>query len=436
MNYTDYEFYNWVRGICSITVLVTIYLGVASKKQYYYYYGLRVLFITLFFFRNIAQGGVREFLDAILIANIFFHYHFKCLYILSLFDVKSNDYERYVMLKRINFTILLGGLFFIIFNFYGGVAYQISIAKYAIPIYFVFLIPGYSVFIRHLKEKIYLFLYPSMFMDLCIVVSLVLAFWFETSFQQYFGIHPIFIFYFGVFVQTIFYSVYINYYLVEKEEKINRNELILVNKSKELSEFRIKTLRSRLEADFIHSSMNIIKNKVIHRKTEEAINYITNLSKLLRNILNSSVNDDISLKDELTFLKNYVSLEKEKLIGDVSLEIDLKEDFEIENVKVLPMFMQPFIEKILWDSNNGKDKKILIELEKKMNIIQLSVYDNAEASHVFLYNEGDEGLLKKEAKTDWLNVVYYKYFVASSTMSSSSQWNNCLTFNIPIQKVL
>ena len=435
MNYTDYEFYNWVRGICSITVLVTFYLSFINRKKYYFYYSLRVLFITLFFFRNITTGYLREFMDAILIASIFFHYYFKCLYILNLFEVKHNDTRRYLLLSRINFLLLISGISFIAINFFGGLEKQISIAKYYVLLNFVFLIPGYGVFIKHLKEKIYLFLYPSMFMDLCIVISLTCVFWFEKSFEYYIGIHPIFIMYLGVFIQSVFYSVYINFYLVEKEESINHNELVLVNKSKELSEFRIKTLRSRLEADFIHSSMNIIKDKVIQKKTEEAINFITNLSKLLRNILNSSVNDEISLADELKFLKNYVEIEKEKIKGNIILNIEIIDEFDIEGISVLPMFIQPFIEKILWDSNTETDKHIYIELEKKMNIIQLSVFDNAEASHIFLYTENEEGLLKKEAKTDWLNVVYNKYFVTNSRMSSSSKWNNCLIFNIPMQKV-
>ena len=87
--------------------------------------------------------------------------------------------------------------------------------------------------------------------------------------------------------------------LIEKERKLGREK-----------ELEMKALRAQMNPHFIFNCLSSINNFVLKNETEEASDYLTKFSRLIRTVLNNSKKSFISLDDELDMLHLYLEMEK------------------------------------------------------------------------------------------------------------------------------
>ena len=88
---------------------------------------------------------------------------------------------------------------------------------------------------------------------------------------------------------------------------------------------------------------------------------------MVRQILNSSIKEYISLEDEISSIENYLGLQKVRYrdMFDYSIEID--EAIDQEETLVPPMLAQPFIENSIEHGIKHKDSKGTIRVQFKLN---------------------------------------------------------------------
>jgi sensor histidine kinase YesM len=77
---------------------------------------------------------------------------------------------------------------------------------------------------------------------------------------------------------------------------------------------------------------------------EKAGRYLSNFSKLIRNILENSREDSVTLDKEISTVTNYLELQKLRYGDKFDFEIEVDENLETEELMVPPMLAQPFIE--------------------------------------------------------------------------------------------
>lgn len=116
----------------------------------------------------------------------------------------------------------------------------------------------------------------------------------------------------------------------------------------------LKILRAQLNPHFINNCQNSAVAMVKEGRNAEALAYLQGLSKLMRMVLEHSVNDRISVEEEMEFLRLYVKLESLRLSG---LIFDVEADERlIEDEAELPaLLVQPFVENALWHGLAGKE---------------------------------------------------------------------------------
>ena len=118
---------------------------------------------------------------------------------------------------------------------------------------------------------------------------------------------------------------------------------------------------------------------VYDQKNEKAGQYITGFSYLMRQVLEGSNQEKVSLEDEIKFLTTYLDLEKLSLNFDYTINIE-PEDLEIEDIFVPTMLLQPFIENAIEHGlrkSTKENKKIEIRfIELNQNTLQISIKDN------------------------------------------------------------
>jgi len=142
-----------------------------------------------------------------------------------------------------------------------------------------------------------------------------------------------------------------------------------LNNARKLMNLEQNLLRVQMNPHFIFNSLNSLKMFIIQNRPKEAVMYLSMFSKLVRAILQSSIDKDITLKEEIDTLKKYVSIENLRFSNQIDFEINVSPDLDLKTIYIPPLLTQPFIENALWHGLSPKEgeKKLTINIYPKNN---------------------------------------------------------------------
>ena len=121
--------------------------------------------------------------------------------------------------------------------------------------------------------------------------------------------------------------------------------------------------------------MSLIQSLIIGNQQKKAVEVTAKLAKLNRTFLENSNSELISLHDEITFIKEYVEMERMRFESDTEFQfqIHIPKNFNIKSWQIPPMILQPLIE----------------------NSIKHGVLANAQTTTIDLYiYQNDTGILE------------------------------------------
>ncbi len=118
-----------------------------------------------------------------------------------------------------------------------------------------------------------------------------------------------------------------------------------------------KLFRSQMNPHFLFNSLSSIHNYIIHEESAMAGQYLSKFSKLVRNILDCSVEEYISLEQEISTIENYLELQKIRFPEKFEYSIDIDEMIDTESTSLPPMLLQPFIENSIEHGFKHKEGK-------------------------------------------------------------------------------
>lgn len=159
-------------------------------------------------------------------------------------------------------------------------------------------------------------------------------------------------------------------YLIIQRKKANYNS--------QLSSSQQKLLRTQMNPHFLFNALMAIQKFLFKNEPKEAGVYMSRFAKLMRQILENSREDFISIKDEVSTLENYIVLQQLRFSNKFTYEIIVDEEIDSEAVMIPPMFAQPFIENAIEHGFKGLDSDGHLKVEFKMenSLIKLTVSDN------------------------------------------------------------
>ena len=108
--------------------------------------------------------------------------------------------------------------------------------------------------------------------------------------------------------------------------------------------------------------------------------YLAKFSKLMRQILENSRQEFISVEEEVQMLQDYMDIHKLRLGDAFHYEINIDENINAEVDTIPPMFVQPFVENAIEHgvSPDRKDGLIKLNLTKSGNFIAIEIVDNGK----------------------------------------------------------
>ncbi len=139
-----------------------------------------------------------------------------------------------------------------------------------------------------------------------------------------------------------------------------------------------KLFRSQMNPHFIFNSLTSIQNFIMDAEAHQASKYLSRFSKLIRNILDSSIEEFVPLEEEISTIENYLELQKIRFKNKFDYSIEIDKAINPENVNIPPMLAQPFIENSIEHGIKHKKSKgnIHIRFILLNNRIVLEVEDD------------------------------------------------------------
>jgi len=127
---------------------------------------------------------------------------------------------------------------------------------------------------------------------------------------------------------------------------------------------QLKTLQNNFNPHFIYNCMSLIQSLIIGNQQKKAIEVTAKLAKLNRIFLENSNSELISLHDEVTFLKEYVDMERLRFESDTEFQfqIHVPKNFDIKSWRIPPMILQPLIENSIKHGVLASEKSTAIHL--------------------------------------------------------------------------
>ncbi len=177
----------------------------------------------------------------------------------------------------------------------------------------------------------------------------------------------------------------------------------------------LKSLRAQMNPHFIFNSLNSVNNYISTNNERAANKYLSKFSKLMRQVLEYSQVEFISLKEEIDVLRLYVELEHERFKDKFDFRFSVDDSINMEGYTIPPMLVQPFIENAIWHGLRYKESAGVLDVRftDKDNFISITVKDNGigrtrsqELKTINQKKHNSSGMRNVENRTEMIQAVF------------------------------
>jgi PAS domain S-box-containing protein len=163
---------------------------------------------------------------------------------------------------------------------------------------------------------------------------------------------------------------------IEKSLKEKNEEIIRTHQ--QVVEYKLMALQSIMNPHFLFNALNSIQFLIAKRQREEALNYLSLFSELLRNVIDSSISGSLLLSEEIKMLHHYLELEKLRFEDKFDYHIEITDTLRKKLIRIPPLLIQPFVENAILHGIKNKPGKGYLSININQSNSQLicTVEDN------------------------------------------------------------
>src|SRR5215472_3906088 len=145
------------------------------------------------------------------------------------------------------------------------------------------------------------------------------------------------------------------YYLEVREREAQQAQL-----AAQLAEARLSALRSQLNPHFLFNSLNAITVLVRDQNTADASRMLELLSGVLRQVLQNEKRQEVTLNEELEFVRKYLAIEEVRFSDRLQLRWSI--DQTVQDALVPEFILQPLVENAIRHGVTRKDDYGIVEI--------------------------------------------------------------------------
>ncbi len=165
-------------------------------------------------------------------------------------------------------------------------------------------------------------------------------------------------------------------YALDYYRKYREREFLASRLEAQLAQAQLDSLRMQLHPHFLFNTLNSIVGLVRDNKNHAAVSMLVGLSDLLRHTLEHSSRQEVELREELNFIKLYLSIQEMRFSDRLRLEFDI--DPATAKALVPNLILQPLTENALQHGIGRSAASGLVGIRSAVEDghLRLTVYDN------------------------------------------------------------
>jgi two-component sensor histidine kinase len=165
-------------------------------------------------------------------------------------------------------------------------------------------------------------------------------------------------------------------YALDYYRKYREREFLTTRLEAQLAQAQLESLRMQLHPHFLFNTLNSIVGLVRDNKNQAAVNMLVGLSDLLRHTLEHSTRQEVELREELAFIKLYLSIQEMRFSDRLQVEFNI--DPATAKAMVPNLILQPLTENALRHGiGRSADSGVVgISSAAEDGHLRLTVYDD------------------------------------------------------------
>ena len=165
-------------------------------------------------------------------------------------------------------------------------------------------------------------------------------------------------------------------YAFDYYRKYREREFLTSRLEAQLAQAQLDSLRMQLHPHFLFNTLNSIVGLVRDNKNHAAVNMLVGLSDLLRHTLEYSSRQEVELREELNFIKLYLSIQEVRFSDRLQVKLDI--DPSTTKAMVPNLILQPLTENALRHGIARSANSGLVGISSAVEDghLRLTVYDD------------------------------------------------------------
>ena len=138
-------------------------------------------------------------------------------------------------------------------------------------------------------------------------------------------------------------------------------------------------LRSQISPHFIFNVLNSINKYILVNEGAKASHYLTQFSRLIRQVLENSKSSKVTLESDLQALQLYINMEKLRFEERFTCNIEIDKNIDQQFTQLPPLLIQPYAENAIWHGLMQKETPGHLEIiitQPQENTLQIIIKDN------------------------------------------------------------
>jgi sensor histidine kinase YesM len=131
-------------------------------------------------------------------------------------------------------------------------------------------------------------------------------------------------------------------YLADARERIARQATESARLAEQLATAQLAALRGQMDPHFMYNTLNAVTGLVRDRRNDEALSMIVGLSEFLRRASEDSHRSEVTLGEEVDYLRRYLDIQKVRFGERLRIRLDIPPD--LLRAKVPNLLLQPLAE--------------------------------------------------------------------------------------------
>lgn len=143
---------------------------------------------------------------------------------------------------------------------------------------------------------------------------------------------------------------------------LQKEERMKAEFDQRIARMEMTALRAQMNPHFVFNCLSSINRFILVNQPDEASNYLTKFSRLIRLILDNSRSETVTLDKELHALQLYIEMEQLRFNHRFEYSLAVADDVQPEHIEIPPLLIQPYVENAVWHGLMHKKEPGLLQI--------------------------------------------------------------------------